>query len=92
MDNIGPLFQNENSLLHALQKVLILTVISILWSKCILSTLKTSHDIFQINQTLDRSLYIYGKLQIRKEPNLCNCCFVNSEDQESLICSTCMDR
>ncbi|CAJ2650651.1 unnamed protein product [Trifolium pratense] len=64
MDNIGPLFQNENSLLHALQK---------------------------INERLDRSLYIYGKLQNQKEPNLCNCCFVDSKDQEFLTCSTCMD-
>lgn len=64
MDNIGAVFQKENSLLHALQK---------------------------IKQNLDRSLYIYGKLQNQKEPNLCNCCFVDSEDQKSLTCSTCMD-
>ncbi|XP_073220782.1 lysine-specific demethylase JMJ17 isoform X2 [Cicer arietinum] len=44
----------------------------------------------KIEQTLDRSLYIYGNLQNQKEPNLCNCCFVDSEDQEYLTCSTCM--
>lgn len=61
-----------------------------LWPICILSLLRTLHYIFQIEQTLDRSLYIYGNLQNQKEPNLCNCCFVDSEDQEYLTCSTCM--
>ncbi|KAL5098856.1 hypothetical protein RYX36_003183 [Vicia faba] len=65
IDNIGAFFQNEKSLLHALQK---------------------------IKQTLDISLYIYGKLQKQKEPNLCNYCFVDSQDQDFLTCSTCMDR
>lgn len=90
MDNIGALFQKENSLLHALQKVLILTFFP-LWSICILSTLRTLCDDFQVKQNLDRSLYIYGKLQNQKEPNLCNCCFVDSDDQKFLTCSTCMD-
>ncbi|TKY70948.1 Lysine-specific demethylase 5B [Spatholobus suberectus] len=50
------------------------------------------HALEKIKQTLDRSLFIYDKLQDLKEQNLCICCFVDSEDQEFLTCSTCMDR
>ncbi|ESW30492.1 hypothetical protein PHAVU_002G157500 [Phaseolus vulgaris] len=64
MDKLGTLFQDENLLLHALEKM---------------------------KQTLDRSIFMYDKLQNLKEPNLCICCFDDSEDQEFLTCSTCMD-
>ncbi|KAG4987495.1 hypothetical protein JHK85_030478 [Glycine max] len=49
------------------------------------------HALEKINQTLDRSLFIYDKLQDLKEQNLCICCYDDSEDQEFLTCSTCMD-
>ncbi|XP_027915357.1 lysine-specific demethylase rbr-2 isoform X3 [Vigna unguiculata] len=64
MDKLGASVKNENSLLHALEKM---------------------------GQTLDRSLLMYDNLQDLKEPNQCICCFDDSEDQEFLTCSTCMD-
>ncbi|KAI4326962.1 hypothetical protein L6164_019472 [Bauhinia variegata] len=45
----------------------------------------------KIKQTLDRSLFIYGKLQDWKDKNLCTCCFNVFEDQEFLTCLTCKD-
>ncbi|KAI4315412.1 hypothetical protein L6164_028225 [Bauhinia variegata] len=45
----------------------------------------------KIKQTLDRSLFMYGKLQDWKDRNLCICCFTDFEDQEFLTCLTCKD-
>ncbi|KAJ7952318.1 Transcription factor jumonji (JmjC) domain protein [Quillaja saponaria] len=45
----------------------------------------------KIKQSLDRSLLIYSKLQEQGARNKCICCFVDSEDQGFLACSTCKD-
>ncbi|XP_027329808.1 lysine-specific demethylase 5B isoform X2 [Abrus precatorius] len=49
------------------------------------------HALEKIKQTLDRSLFIYGKLEDLEGQNPCICCFDDSEDLEFLTCSTCMD-
>ncbi|KAF7810274.1 lysine-specific demethylase rbr-2 [Senna tora] len=43
----------------------------------------------KIKQSLDRSLFIFGKLKDKEEQNLCFYCFTDSGDQEFLTCSTC---
>ncbi|XP_054790180.1 lysine-specific demethylase JMJ17-like isoform X2 [Prosopis cineraria] len=47
-------------------------------------------DVLQkMKQSLDRSLFIYGKLKDCKDECLCIYCFTDFEDQEYLTCSTC---
>ncbi|XP_057978320.1 lysine-specific demethylase JMJ17 isoform X2 [Malania oleifera] len=47
--------------------------------------------LLKIKHSLDKSLHIYETSREHKEREGCICCFINSDNQEFLTCSTCKD-